>query len=802
MGFFFLTSLILLPTLSLGSTSSDNSRVSIVLLGSTGDLAKRYLWPAIFQHFLEKECLPEPTLSSSPSSFFSPKCRMLVVGGYRKPLNGNNSSNDVWREQVWSGIHCKTASCEICLQKFIRSSLRMKISQEDDYKILSNTLNEVNKRQNCTEVGRVFYLSVPPSAYGGIVQYIHLHASPESNAWLRVVLEKPFGSDLSSAKLLARDLEKYLKEDEVYRVDHYLGKQGVKQILPFRIANLARLQFLWNKEHIQHVKISMKERLDVKGRSSFFDKYGILRDVHQNHLTEILARLLMDVSILNGNNFLKEKNHFLVGLNSPSLQNSILGQYSGYHDHLVQDGTWNQDTTSSTPTFATVTLFSRISKWTRIPLLLTAGKQLDERKAFASVVFKQLNFSLLEDGGPPCPAEIVFLIQDEELGTPGVLLSHHFHGMGLEYGSLDSKLEAIRIGSCPYKFLTPLDEVSGNAYVSLVGDILSGKKENFVDIESLLNAWRVWDPLLQEIESIQPNPTLFQYSPNNLTNLDFHMEGTKLVPVMSPLIMNITGTGFEPAFSVGDPCIIVLNTVPGFQSVVTNQYQLADCLAKEIKTSASASVARKGVFHLALPGGHSIRTLLIAFSLNYASLLPWKHTHIWQTDERCVGLNDTDSNWNQLDDLLLSQISIPYHQLHPMPIALQNGFCIPDDNGSVLYEQWLEEQIGKEGLDHIVLGVGHDGHIASLFPTLSTFSMDSPEWVQIINSQTSTIKNRMTLTYRAILSARAISVLIIGRRKEKIVNMMKNDRKEDSNIPIMILLRNVRKDQLTLYIGT
>ena len=123
------------------------------------------------------------------------------------------------------------------------------------------------------------------------------------------------------------------------------------------------------------------------------------------------------------------------------------------------------------------------------------------------------------------------------------------------------------------------------------------------------------------------------------------------------------------------------------------------------------------MFHLALPGGRSPIPLLNALSLEYAEAFPWKHTHIWQTDERCVPANHSHSNWNQIDRLLISQVSIPYHQLHPMPVTLQSGVCEPADRGCGLYESQLQREIGRAQLDHVVLGVGRDGHIASLFPS-------------------------------------------------------------------------------------
>ena len=168
---------------------------------------------------------------------------------------------------------------------------------------------------------------------------------------MRVVLEKPFGSDLASAKLLASEISKYLREEEIYRVDHHLCKFGVEQILPFRGMNSAWLTPLWNKESIQYIEIAMKERVDVKGRSKFYNSYGVIRDVLQNHLTEILVQLLVPTShgenSLTSQQFIAAKKSILSKLYPPLLRHSLLGQYIDYRKHLHKDGVLVSDENSS-----------------------------------------------------------------------------------------------------------------------------------------------------------------------------------------------------------------------------------------------------------------------------------------------------------------------------------------------------------------------------------------------------------------------------------------------------------------------
>lgn len=767
---------LLLPPPKVSPLSSRECRVSVVLLGSTGDLARRYLWPAIFHSYKEREC---PT---SPSDH-TQGCGLMVLGGSRRAIE----EEEEW-QGLLSGIHCDTLACEICLQKFTNTTLRLKIGEESDYRSLSQTLGGTYRRLNCTEIGRVFYLSVPPSAYIGIVESIHTYARPEQGVWLRVVLEKPFGSSLASARHLSRELEQYLDEDEVYRVDHYLGKSGVQQIMEFRTANLEKLQQLWTTAHVQHIEVSVKERLDVEGRTGFFDKYGIIRDMHQNHLTEVLIRLLVDLDPGSGRgSFQEQKRRFLAKLWPPTLQQSVLGQYDGYLSQLGE-------TRSRTPTYAAVALYSRDPKWKGVPFLLMAGKQLDERRALARVVFKKWQFSLVnEEARPSCPVEIVFLIQDDELGQHGVLVSNHFSGMNLEVEG--SQWEEVELNDCSYLFASAGYGVSGNAYIALVGGILDGRKENFVDTDSLLASWEVWDSLLREVESANSSLELIHYSPRDLTALDFSIENTMLIA---------NASGLQD--SCGGKILLPHSDVP---VLVASSEVITSCLAEEIYESAVLSIARAGVFHLALPGGRSPKLLFNSLSLRYAEVFPWRYTHIWQTDERCVLHNHTESNWNQIDRLLLSQVSIPYHQLHPIPVALQSGVCILADGGCGLYERQLHDVIGSTTLDHIVVGVGRDGHIASLF-ALSDEAAPSPanfsRWVwhvKLPDTTAVTVKERMTLSYETLLSARAVSVVVMGEGKEEVVREIMTGKGRRGNLPVMKLMERAKGNgKINLYIAT
>ena len=251
-------------------TSRNSCGVTFVLLGSTGSLARLYLWPALFK------CHSFTLLHQN-------QCKLIIFGASRQSFT---DKQEIWKD-ITSDINCEGVDvCAETLSHFRRDTHFIQIRSHEDYTLLQQQIQQLYFDHGLKEVGRVFYLAMPPSGYQKVLQNVHQYARPKAGVWLRVVLEKPFGSDLTSAKLLASEISEYLSKEEIYRVDHYLGKFGVQQILPFRLQNSALLSPAWNKDSVQFVEVVMKERLDVKGRSKFYDSYGVIRDVFQNHLTE------------------------------------------------------------------------------------------------------------------------------------------------------------------------------------------------------------------------------------------------------------------------------------------------------------------------------------------------------------------------------------------------------------------------------------------------------------------------------------------------------------------------------------
>ena len=764
---------------------------------------------------------------SLPLSAEHSQCQLVIFGVLRKPIT---NQDEIWKD-ITSNVNCKNKENCAEMSSFGKATHFIQIKSEGDYATLQRQIKEFYSASDLKEAGRVFYLAIPPSGYKDVTRNIHLFVRPngENEAWLRVVLEKPFGSDHASAKLLASEISEYLKEEEIYRVDHYLGKFGVEQILPFRWVNSAWLNPLWNKESIQNVEIAMKERVDVKGRSKFYDSYGVIRDVLQNHLTEILVRLLVPTphgtKSHPSQQFIAAKKSILSKLYPPLLRHSLLGQYVDYQKHLQEDGALVNDgnsSTSLTPTFASVAVYVRDPQWHRVPFILLSGKQLDERIAYARIVFKHRQFHVgqRQINHSPCLSEIIFLIQDEHLPSPGILVSEQLSSTRLTFPAMESVTwthESITYprtdgtNSCNYIYIHPSQAVEANAYVSVIQAVLEGRQEYFVDTDSLLLSWEVWSPLLHQIQLSEHSLNLRPYSPSMLDGLDFELSGASMLPSSDISTVDTNGgeAVSEMTASVSNNVSTYWTKLLGHRTIVANKYELSYSLAEDLLNAAQKSVEERGEFHLALPGGRSPLLLMNALSLDLFHLFPWQHVHIWQTDERCVKATSTDSNWSQISEYLLSVVPIPFHNLHPMPVDLPNGICnVSSDNGDLLYCKTLTDFLEDGGkLDFIVLGVGKDGHIASLFPesaAIATSNFDNfVKIVELRDSYNVRVKKRMTLSYDAILRARSISVLVVGTEKVALMDRVAEClRLEDfCDLPLTMLISFASVDQLAVYIG-
>jgi len=432
-------------------------------MGATGNLAQKYLWQSL------------RNIEAGGAS--------IVVWPAATRANSQKLVDTILKDNV---TYPNGKSDE---ERFLRVVAPYhRLAESQDYDALNKDIDARN--QGKKEVGRLVYLSVPPKFFGAIAKEINQLLRPRnSNAWLKVIVEKPFGVDLESAEQLSKDLFASLKNEEVLCVDHYMGKDGVRGIREFRKGNPDYMTRTLIKQ-IEKVEIQMVETEDCKGRTSFYDEVGVIRDTMQNHL-------MMMLSLFTMSNDPKEdefQRRAAVVQELEPMQSvefiQALGQYEDYNLHIAQDyeeyyhKKMDKAPSSTTPTYARVGLrFRSSSDFRRIHFIMTSGKALPKRRAFLRAVLF---------GGKEA---LTFNVQGELENLSG--------GPSIKEASIHATEGLAPFIACPpgWTKVGPRQcdapKKSPNAYQVMLSDALHGRFDSFVTIPEVIEAWRVWTPLLR-----------------------------------------------------------------------------------------------------------------------------------------------------------------------------------------------------------------------------------------------------------------------------------------------------------------
>lgn len=355
----------------------------IVIFGISGDLSRKYLIPALYQLLRENQ-LHDQT---------------RIIGVSRQDLSV---------EDIYSRIDFATNHPGQQLDEKIKNELykrtqmvHLDLASQTDYNELKSLLQQIeDQAQICMH--RLFYLSVPPRAHHEIIANLGkagLNASCKHNqADSRLLIEKPFGYDTASATSLINETAKYFKEEQIFRIDHYIAKETVQAIIKFRFENEV-FDSQWNNQNIEKIEIIAKEKIGIQGRAVFYEPLGALRDFIQSHLLQILGIILMQKpSHLTSEVIHQNKQQALESIlpmdANKAKANSVRGQYDDYKKEVN-----NAD--SQTETFAAIKLYSNTEHWQNVPLYLVTGKGLDERKTEVNVFFSQaenLTFKIVTEG--------------------------------------------------------------------------------------------------------------------------------------------------------------------------------------------------------------------------------------------------------------------------------------------------------------------------------------------------------------------------------------------------------------------
>ncbi|CDP13375.1 unnamed protein product [Coffea canephora] len=465
----------------------DKSSVSITVVGASGDLAKKKIFPALFALYYEG-CLPEH----------------FTVFGYAR----SKMTDAELRTMVSKTLTCRIDKRENCGEKMEEFLNRCfyHCGQYDS----QEHFGELDKKLKEQEAGRVsnrlFYLSIPPNIFIDAVKCASLSASA-ANGWTRVIVEKPFGRDSESSAALTKALKQYLEEDQIFRIDHYLGKELVENLSILRFSNLI-FEPLWSRQYIRNVQLIFSEDFGTEGRGGYFDSYGIIRDIMQNHLLQILALFAMETPVsLDAEDIRNEKVKVLRSMRPLKLDDVVIGQYKSHTKGVVTYPAYTDDKTvskdSRTPTFAAAALFIDNSRWDGVPFLMKAGKALHNRRAEIRVQFRHVPGNLYNrtfgTDLDQATNELVIRVQPDE--AIYLKINNKVPGLGMRLDRSHLNL----LYAARYSKEIP------DAYERLLLDAIEGERRLFIRSDELDAAWSLFTPVLKEIEERKITPEYYPY---------------------------------------------------------------------------------------------------------------------------------------------------------------------------------------------------------------------------------------------------------------------------------------------------
>jgi glucose-6-phosphate 1-dehydrogenase len=451
---------------------------SFVVFGASGDLTHRLLVPALY-NLAASGLLPEA---------------FALIGVARSP-----STSEAFRDDLAKSLP-KFATRDIderIVKKLLRCVAYVEGEPDDEatYKKIGAELSRIEKECG-TKGNRLFYLATPPAAFMPIGCHLGQSglAREENGAWRRVVIEKPFGTDLASARKLNEGLLRVLKEDQIFRIDHYLGKETVQNIMVLRFAN-GLFEPIWNRHHIEHVQITVAESLTVGRRGSYYDATGALRDMVPNHLIQLLSLIAMEPpSRFAADSVRSEKAQVLDAvqyqMNGDALRNSVRAQYGdGFVDNRPVEAyrkTKDVKPDSSTETYVALRLMIDNWRWAGVPFYLRTGKALRAKQTEVAIKFRQAPVAMFRETPIDRLAEnfLVIRIQPDEC-------------IGLEF---NAKVPgpSITIGGVgmTFKYGDYFDASPSTGYETLIYDCMIGDAILYPRADGIEAGWRVVQPFL------------------------------------------------------------------------------------------------------------------------------------------------------------------------------------------------------------------------------------------------------------------------------------------------------------------
>lgn len=494
-----------------------------VVFGASGDLAKKKVYPTLWALFRDK-LLPENT---------------FIIGYARSERTVKQLTEDVAKyvnldldkalwQQFWS----------------INSYVQGAYDKPDDFKRLNQSIELLAKAGNFAKTKRLFYLALPPVVYASVSKLIKNHCIPPDhqatsnlsssstsksnqphdtilsasnetrtgqqtslpstlNGWSRLIIEKPFGRDSESSAELSSHLNQIYSEEQIYRIDHYLGKEMVQNLIALRFGNRL-FSKTWDRENISSVYITFKEPFGCFGRGGYFDQFGMIRDVMQNHLLQIMSLVAMERPVSsNPEDIRDEKVKVLRSIPAIKREDLVIGQYIGNEEGqgdaklgYRDDPTVPND--SITETYALAVVWVNNERWEGVPFFLRCGKAVNERKAEVRVQYRDVPGDIFN--GQLKRNELVMRVQPGEAVYLKMMTKQPGRSFELEETELDLTYNKRYKGA-----------ILPDAYERLILDVFTGSQMHFVRSDELAEAWRIFTPVLKELEASGEAPLPYKF---------------------------------------------------------------------------------------------------------------------------------------------------------------------------------------------------------------------------------------------------------------------------------------------------
>jgi len=441
-----------------------------VIFGATGDLSRRKLLPALY-HLAQQDLFE----------------RSVILGTARTSGVDSEAFRATVREAIAPSTNDAVADAW-CTDHVYYCSIGA--GTDTDFNLLRQEIESIERRHNLPG-NRLLYLALPPHAFVPVVKGIGRVCLQRGPGWARLVVEKPFGHDLASARELDMRIHEIFDESQIFRIDHYLGKETVQNLLILRFANPI-FEKAWNRDNVDNIQITVAEDLGVEDRAAYYDETGALRDMVQNHLTQVLSLIAMEVPVkLDAEPIRDEKVKVLQSIKPPSLDNVVFGQYTRgkISGHVVRGYREEPGVQPDSTTETAVALKLEVAnwRWQGVPFYLRTGKRLAKRVAKIIITFKCPPISVFAPFEPPCTVHAnVFeiTIQEDE--------GFDLHFEVKQPGSpVRIKTERLR-----FRFAEAFPNLP-DAYETLLLDAMRGDHTLFVRSDWVERSWMLYDPILE-----------------------------------------------------------------------------------------------------------------------------------------------------------------------------------------------------------------------------------------------------------------------------------------------------------------